>query len=102
MGKDDYRYSILKAETTSYYIQPSACLQFNLKVTLSFQDPAASSDPSQLCTHEGFVRDPNDLRVFYQCVKMSGKFIAFRLECPTGLVFDTLTNVCNWKELVQN
>lgn len=32
--KDDYRHSILKAEITSCYAKPSACL--NLKVVLSF------------------------------------------------------------------
>jgi hypothetical protein len=73
---------------------------------LPFQAPAAStgasSDPSRLCTREGFVRDPNDLRVFYQCLKASGKFVAHRLECPEGLAFDTSLNVCNWIDAVAN
>jgi hypothetical protein len=73
---------------------------------LSFQAPTAStgasSDPSHLCTREGYVRDPNDFRVFYQCLKVSGKFIVHRLECPAGLVFDTSVNVCNWIAAVAN
>ncbi|PNF19362.1 Acidic mammalian chitinase [Cryptotermes secundus] len=68
--------------------------------------PAAStsapSDPSQLCTREGFIRDPYDLRVFYQCLKASGKLVAHRLECPKGLIFDTSLNVCNWIDAVAN
>jgi hypothetical protein len=74
---------------------------------LLFQAPAtstgASSDPSQLCTQEGYVRDPNDWQVFYQCQKVSGgKFIAHRFTCAAGLVFDTSLNVCNWKYAVTN
>jgi hypothetical protein len=73
---------------------------------LSFQTPAAStgasSDLSQLCTREGFVADPNDRGVFYQCHEVSGKLIAYRLQCPEGLVFDTSLNVCNWKDAAAN
>jgi chitinase len=73
---------------------------------LSFQAPttstSASSDTSTVCTQEGFVRDPNDLGVFYRCVKDGGQFTVFRFECPAGLVFDTSANVCNWKYAVAN
>jgi hypothetical protein len=73
---------------------------------LPFQAPAAStgasSDASQLCTQEGFIRDPNDLWVFYRCLEFFGKFMAYRFECPAELIFDTSLNVCNWKYAVKN
>jgi chitinase len=76
-------------------------------VVVSFQSPDApaggdSSDPSKLCTKEGYVRDPNDQRIFYQCRKFSEGFTATRLECPPGLVFDLSVNVCNWADAVKN
>jgi hypothetical protein len=76
-------------------------------VVVSFQPPVAptdgdSSDPSKLCTREGFVRDPNDWKVFYQCLKLHEDFVAFRFDCPAGLLFDNSTNVCNWAYAVQN
>jgi hypothetical protein len=72
----------------------------------SFQAPtsstAASSGTSEVCTQEGFARDPNDLGIFYQCEKSGDKFIIYRFECPAGLIFDISLNVCNWKYLVKN
>jgi Chitin binding Peritrophin-A domain. len=53
-------------------------------------------DPSQLCTEDGYIRDPSDQGVFYQCQKVGDVFIAHRKECPAGLVFDTSINVCSW------
>lgn len=76
-------------------------------VVVLFQPPDAptdsgSSDPPKLCTEEGYVRDPNDKRIFYQCHKFSGDFTAFRFECALGLVFDISINVCNWASAVKD
>jgi len=72
---------------------------------LPFQPPDAtagggSSDPSQLCFHVGYARDPTDWQIFYQCLLDSGKFITFQFVCPGDLVFDLSLNVCNWRDAV--
>ena len=61
-------------------------------------DPSCpTTDPNRLCTtHGGYSRDPCDPRVFYQCIRYNGGFIAYRFECAAGLVFDPSLNVCNW------
>lgn len=61
-----------------------------------------ASDPSSLCTQEGFIKDPSNRRVFYECQKVSDKFVAYRFECAVGLAFDTSINVCNWDYNVPN
>jgi len=55
-----------------------------------------TTDPSKLCTKEGFIIDPCDPRVFYMCKQFWDIFIAYRFECGADLVFDTTLNVCNW------
>jgi hypothetical protein len=55
-----------------------------------------TTDPSKLCTKEGFIIDPCDPRVFYMCKRFWDIFIAYRFECGADLIFDTSLNVCNW------
>lgn len=61
-----------------------------------------TTDPSKLCTQGGYVGDPCDLQVFYQCIQYTGGFRAYRFECADGLVFDPSLNVCNWPYNVPN
>jgi len=75
----------------------------NTTTTTTPQTPGATSpscptrDPSRLCTtHMGYVIDPCDPRIFYQCIQYTGGFRAYRFECADGLVFDPSLNVCNW------
>jgi hypothetical protein len=76
-------------------------------VVVSFQPPDVptsgdSSDPSKLCTEEGYVRDPTNKQIFYWCEKLSEGFDASPFECPAGLVFDISIDVCNWASAVEN
>jgi hypothetical protein len=66
-------------------------------------DPSCpTTDPSRLCTNEGYVRDPCNWQVFFQCKRNNGVFTVYRFECPAGLVFDPSLNVCNWPDNVPN
>lgn len=57
-----------------------------------------SSTPSDsVCTQEGFVRDRKDCSIFYYCQKAYNKYLINRFHCPSGLVFDTSFNGCNYK-----
>ncbi|KAK9730328.1 Glycosyl hydrolases family 18 [Popillia japonica] len=53
-----------------------------------------------ICTGVGYARDPVTCTVFYQCVAYRGSYIAYPLNCPSGLYFDLSSNVCNWPYLV--
>jgi hypothetical protein len=59
-----------------------------------------TTDPSKLCTREGFIIDPCDPRVFYMCIRFGDIFIAYHFECGAGTVFDPSINVCNWPKNV--
>ncbi|XP_043581613.1 chitinase-3-like protein 1 [Bombus pyrosoma] len=57
-----------------------------------------SSTPSDsICTQEGFVRDPKDCSIFYYCQQAYNKYLINRFHCPSGLVFDTSFNGCNYR-----
>jgi hypothetical protein len=45
-----------------------------------------TTDPNKLCTKGGYVVDPCNVRVFYQCVEYTGSFTAYRFECSVGTV----------------
>lgn len=53
-----------------------------------------------ICTRSGYVRDPQDCSVFYQCVEHAGTYIEYRFICPTGLYFDPSIIACNYPSLV--
>merc|ERR1712137_888367 len=78
------------SEATSGY---SAAIQEELELLIF--------NPSKQCPKvDGptptYIRDSNHCSVFYEC--SNGK--AFRMKCPSNLYFDTILNVCNYRDLV--
>lgn len=68
-------------------------------------NPPTTSQPcnpgTNLCTKEGFTRDPNNCAIFYSCVlQVDGSFIAYKYECPADLYFNENILQCDWKENV--
>ncbi|XP_017962072.1 chitinase-3-like protein 1 [Drosophila navojoa] len=67
------------------------------------QQPAAAAQSgggvAESSCHDidGYVKDPNNCSKFYYC---SGG-ATFMFNCPSGLVFDTNTNSCNYVDLVE-
>jgi hypothetical protein len=59
-----------------------------------------TKDPSKLCTKEGFIIDPCDLRVFYMCERFGDIFVAYRFKCGEDTVFDPSINACDWPKNV--
>nr|XP_033321147.1 chitinase-3-like protein 1 isoform X1 [Megalopta genalis] len=73
--------------------------------TTSKPTPVPTTKPpsppaSGICQKEGFIRDPNDCSVFYNCVNVNGKLVEYRLQCPDGLAFDPNINGCNYRDQV--
>lgn len=53
----------------------------------------------QVCTREGFFRNPDDCSKFYRCIDLwqnGQRFGIFNFNCPVGTVFDENYMVCNW------
>ncbi|CAK9808295.1 CHIT1 [Anthophora plagiata] len=63
----------------------------------SAPQPPPSSD---VCTREGYVRDPHDCSIFYYCQNVNGKYVKNTFHCPAGLAFDPSFNGCNYRENV--
>ncbi|XP_078035246.1 chitinase-3-like protein 1 isoform X1 [Augochlora pura] len=55
---------------------------------------------SGICQKEGYIRDPQDCSVFYNCVNQGGKLVSYRFQCPDGLVFDPTIIGCNYRDKV--
>lgn len=63
--------------------------------------PPVVVPPGTVCTTEGYVRDPQDCGVFYNCQIINGAYNPVRFSCPAGLAFDTKTTTCNYKDQVE-
>ncbi|XP_029169671.1 chitotriosidase-1-like isoform X1 [Nylanderia fulva] len=64
------------------------------KPTAPTTQPPVTSPPNGICKKAGdFVRDEKDCNVFYLC-EDGGK--SHRMTCPSGLVFNTNTNTCDY------
>jgi len=53
----------------------------------------------QICSEEGFFRNPDDCTQFYRCIDIwqnGRKFNIFKFHCPVGTTFDESYMVCNW------
>jgi hypothetical protein len=54
-----------------------------------------------ICTHTGYVRDPHDCAVFYQCIANDmGGWTMYTYRCSGGTVFDEISLSCTWPSLV--
>ncbi|XP_023218621.1 dentin sialophosphoprotein-like [Centruroides sculpturatus] len=56
---------------------------------------------SEICTEEGYFRNPEDCRKFYRCVDYEGNgtsFTIFHFDCPENTAFDDILDVCVWPE----
>ncbi|KAL2743966.1 chitinase-3-like protein 1 isoform X1 [Vespula maculifrons] len=61
-----------------------------------------TSPPSKdICTREGFIRDPKDCSKFYHCRLVDGHYLVSKFQCPDGLVFDPAILNCNYPDKVQ-
>jgi chitinase len=57
--------------------------------------------PGEICSAPGFVRDPNDCTIFYQCIDNGqGGWTVYTFNCGAGTVFDPSSGNCNFPELV--
>lgn len=70
------------------------------KPTAQPTQPPATAPPNGICKKAGYVRDEKDCNVFYQCIQLNGIYKIVKFNCPSGLVFDTKINSCNYKNLV--
>ncbi|XP_076348517.1 putative chitinase 10 [Tachypleus tridentatus] len=52
--------------------------------------------PSFFCFRNGLFQDPVDCSSFYQCFGLR----AFRMDCPSGLYFNTKLQSCDWPQNV--
>jgi chitinase len=61
-----------------------------------------ANPPSPVCTAgEGLYADPNDCKIFYQCISDgNGGYTIFTHSCASGTVFDASINTCTWPYLV--
>lgn len=56
----------------------------------------------QICTQEGFFRNPTNCKKFYRCVDLwqNGRELTiYHFNCPVGTVFDETVSICNWPQL---
>lgn len=61
-----------------------------------------TSPPSKdICTREGYVRDPNDCSKFYYCLRVKDHYVVSKFQCPDGLLFDPVILTCNYPGAVQ-
>ncbi|XP_076637428.1 chitinase-3-like protein 1 [Colletes latitarsis] len=52
-----------------------------------------------ICTHEGYVLNPQDCSTFYYCQNVIGEqYRVFTFHCPEGLAFDMSIDSCNYKD----
>jgi len=71
-------------------------------IFVSFTFALLESCGGQLCTQEGFFRNPEDCSKFYRCVDLwqnSRHLTVYNFDCPAGTVFDETVSVCNWPHL---
>lgn len=61
----------------------------------------APSTEEVSCSKAGFMRDPNNCQVFYRCVVSGSSYAMTKYTCSNGLVFDAVSNVCNYPAAVQ-
>ncbi|XP_063223025.1 chitinase-3-like protein 1 [Bacillus rossius redtenbacheri] len=57
---------------------------------------SAAPAPAGICDHAGYVRDPSNCQVFYECVSSGSGYVSYRYECPEGTYFDTSIGQCNF------
>ncbi|KAL2712674.1 acidic mammalian chitinase-like isoform X1 [Vespula squamosa] len=70
-------------------------------VTPSKTTKSTSPPSKDICTREGFIRDPNDCSKFYHCRLVDGHYLVSKFQCPDGLVFDPTILSCNYQDKVQ-
>jgi len=63
--------------------------------------PVVPTPPSGICTEDGYVRDPFDCAVFYQCVSNGqGGWTTYAFRCSEGTVFNPESNSCAFPDQV--
>ncbi|KOX77106.1 Chitotriosidase-1 [Melipona quadrifasciata] len=77
--------------------QPNTGVTTAAPSTTTSSSITTPSSPHEVCTHEGYVRDPKDCSIFYYCQKMNGEYLATKFYCPDNLVFDLMIDNCNYK-----
>ncbi|CAH1980289.1 unnamed protein product [Acanthoscelides obtectus] len=63
---------------------------------------ASPTTSPELCSRSGFIRDPDDCRVFYYCPADGAPLGAYKFICQDGTLFDTTIESCNWAYLVKD
>lgn len=61
---------------------------------------APTTDSNSICTKAGYIRDPSNCAIFYQCVWMGSSWKAYKFTCRSPLLFDDIQEVCNYPALV--
>ena len=63
--------------------------------------PPTTVSPVTYCKTPGYIRDPNNCSIYYQCVSNGqGGYNVYTYSCPSGLLFDTVTTTCTWPSSV--
>jgi len=94
--------------TTAVGTTPMTCVPTSTLAALTTTTAAptplpttATPIPHPICTGPGYIRDPNDCAVFYQCVSSgNGGWITYSYRCSGGTVFDPSSLSCTWPWLV--
>lgn len=79
-GQDNYEDN--ESDVDDHYEEPNYV-----------QEQLESND---VCKEEGFVRDPKSPETFYYCQFLNGQYNMYTYHCPSGLVYDSCSKVCNW------
>nr|CAD7578249.1 unnamed protein product [Timema californicum] len=66
--------------------------------TTTTTTPKPNPPDTGLCTQPGYVRDPSDCQVYYQCVDEGGFYEIFKFKCSDGTYFDPTIDVCNYTD----
>nr|CAD7443848.1 unnamed protein product [Timema bartmani] len=69
--------------------------------TTTTTTPKPNPPDTGLCTQPGYVRDPSDCQVYYQCVDEGGFYEIFKFKCSDGTYFDPTIDVCNYTDEVR-
>ncbi|CAB4054658.1 E3.2.1.14 [Lepeophtheirus salmonis] len=71
-------------------------------VTTPSPPTTPSSEPSFVCTDEGFFPHTKSCKKYYWCLEAAGVgMVAHTFTCPQGLFFNSLTDGCDFKRNVE-
>ncbi|XP_071748268.1 uncharacterized protein Cht6 isoform X14 [Lepeophtheirus salmonis] len=77
-------------------------LSNNRGVTTPSPPTTPSSEPSFVCTDEGFFPHTKSCKKYYWCLEAAGVgMVAHTFTCPQGLFFNSLTDGCDFKRNVE-